>query len=147
MRIQGHLRDHPLPDLLARLSDRRETGCLRIEFEPEPAFFYFRDGQLVDARMSFLKGFAAVHLAFSRAKAAFDFDNAVEPPASAITDENERLLLSGILRVKLSNVVEAEPLSSAPVKEVASSSDPDENPVSPIVSPPALEQTTNQSMP
>ena len=113
MKIQGHLRDYPLTDLLEILANRHESGCLRIEFEPEPALLYFSSGQLVDARMSFLKGFAAVHLAFSRAEARFDFDNEVTPPASAIIDENERMLLSGMLKVRLSGYdeFEAAPIS------------------------------------
>jgi hypothetical protein len=97
--------------------------------------------------MSFLKGFAAIHLAFSRAKAAFDFDNAVEPPTSSITDENERLLLSGILRVNLSHVDATGTHPTAQVEEVAASSSGGVNPISPIVSEPVLEKATNVVMP
>jgi hypothetical protein len=114
MKIQGHLHDYPLSDLLEILANRQESGCLRIEFEPEPALFYFNRGLLVDARMSFLKGFPAVHLALSRAEASFCFDNTVAPPELAIIDENERLLLSGILKVKLSGNVEFTPALAPP---------------------------------
>jgi hypothetical protein len=110
MKIQGHLRDYPLNDLLEILANRQESGCLKIEFEPEPALFYFNKGQLVDARMSFLKGFPAVHLAFSRAEAPFDFDNQVSPPESAIINENERALLSGMLKLRLDGEDQAEAL-------------------------------------
>jgi hypothetical protein len=111
MKIQGHLRDYPLDDLLEILVNRHESGCLRIEFEPEPALLYFDNGTLVDADMSFLRGFPAVHLAFSRAEAPFAFDNQVPPPAVANIDENERQLLSEMLKVRLSGESKPEEIT------------------------------------
>jgi hypothetical protein len=140
MKIQGHLRDYPLHDLLEILANRRETGCLRIEFEPEPALFYFNRGQLVDARMSFLKGFPAVHLAFSRAEAAFDFDNQIAPPEAAIIDENERALLSGILKLQLDGDIKVEtppPALSNSAAILARQFSISDEPKPPAVEPPA----------
>ncbi|HLE62293.1 MAG TPA: DUF4388 domain-containing protein, partial [Pyrinomonadaceae bacterium] len=101
MKIQGHLRDYPLPILLEVLADRHESGCLRIAFEPEPAILYFRRGQLVDARMSLLEGSAAINLALSMGQAPFNFDNDIVPPQSII-DNHDRAILSRLIGVRLS---------------------------------------------
>jgi hypothetical protein len=109
MKIQGHLRDYPLPVLLEVLADRHESGCLRIAFEPEPAILYFRRGQLVDARMSLLEGFAAINLALSMEQAPFNFDNDIVPPQSVI-DNHDRAILSRLIGVRLTAENETEPV-------------------------------------
>ncbi|HEY6122942.1 MAG TPA: DUF4388 domain-containing protein [Pyrinomonadaceae bacterium] len=98
MKTDGHLRDTPLPVLCKILADAAESGCLRIDYKPEPAFFHFNKGVLVGARMNYLSGFAAVHVAISRPDVAFFFDRDVAPPETTITD-GERLLLSRVLEV------------------------------------------------
>ena len=109
MKIQGHLRDYPLPMLLEVLADRHESGCLRIAFEPEPAILYFRRGQLVDARMSLLEGAAAINLALSMEQAPFNFDNDIVPPQSVINN-HERAILSRLIGVRLTAENETEPV-------------------------------------
>jgi uncharacterized protein DUF4388 len=103
MKIQGHLSDCPLPDLLAMLANRGESGCLQVGFKPVPGIFYFKDGKLVQARMGRLEGFSAVNVAFSMAEAPFHFDNLVLPEESTINDQNERHLLSGLLGIRVSD--------------------------------------------
>src|SRR6266498_544781 len=96
MKVQGHLRDYPLSDLFKILDSRHESGCLRIEFDPQPALLYFNSGQPVDARMADLEGFPAIQLACSKDTAPFVFDNAIVPPSSTIFGDNERVLLSQV---------------------------------------------------
>ena len=81
MKVQGHLRDYPLTDLFKILDSRHESGCLRIEFDLQPALLYFNSGQLVDARIADLEGFPAIQLACSKGTAPFVFDNDIVPPA------------------------------------------------------------------
>lgn len=120
MKIEGHLRDYPLPALLEVLADRRESGCLRIAFEPEPATLLFRCGQLVDARISLLQGSAAINLALSMDTAPFDFDNEIVPPRGAI-DSHERTIMSRLLGMRLTveDAAETEihPMPDEPVTE------------------------------
>jgi hypothetical protein len=96
MKVQGHLRDYPLTDLFKILDSRHESGCLRIEFDLQPALLYFNSGQLVDARIADLEGFPAIQLACSKGTAPFVFDNAIVPPSSTIFNDNERVLLTQV---------------------------------------------------
>jgi len=100
MKIQGHLRDYPLQTLIEVLAHRRESGRLRIAFEPEPAILHFLQGQLVDARMSNLEGSAAINLALSLEGAPFDFDSEFQPRKSQI-GIHERAMISRLLGVQL----------------------------------------------
>jgi len=105
MKIQGHLRDYPLQTLIEVLAHRRETGRLRIAFEPEPATLHFLEGQLVDARMSNLEGSAAINLALSLEGAPFDFDSEIQPRKSQI-GSHERAMISRLLGVQLNLSIE-----------------------------------------
>ncbi len=82
MKINGHLQDFSLQDLLKILTNLRESGCLTIDFQPEPGVFYFSRGQLVEGRLSDKEGQDAIKLALSLPKATFQFDDDVEIPKS-----------------------------------------------------------------
>ena len=82
MKINGHLQDFSLQDLLRILTNLRESGCLKIDFQPEPGVFYFSRGQLVEGRLLEAKGDAAIKLALSLPNASFQFDDDVEIPES-----------------------------------------------------------------
>ena len=82
MKINGHLQDFSLQELLKILTNLRESGCLTIDFQPEPAVFYFSRGQLVEGRLLETKGQDAISLAFSLPNASFQFDDDVEIPES-----------------------------------------------------------------
>lgn len=147
MKIQGHLQDYPLSELIEILANRGESGCLRIQFDPQPAFFYFKSGQLVEARMSHLKGFAAIHLAFSRAKAPFDFDNCIIPPELSINDENERLLLTNVLGLKLGGESEGSLFEVVPRPiATARSEDVIQQPVTEPPVPPTTKRLTDSGI-
>jgi len=84
MKINGHLQDFSLSDLLKILTNLRESGCLTIDFQPEPGVFYFNRGQLVEGRLGDARAEAAVQLALSLPKTSFQFDDDVEPPESLV---------------------------------------------------------------
>src|SRR3982074_131149 len=98
MKLQGHLAEYPLRDLLNIFTNRRETGRLQIDFESAPGIFHFKEGKLIDARVGPLEGFSAVNLAFSLAEASFHFDALATAPEATINDPNERLLLTRLLK-------------------------------------------------
>ena len=135
MNTQGHLRDTPLPALFKSLADQAVSGCLRIEFQPEPALFHFRKGWLVDARMAYLHGLAAVHVAISRPDAAFSFDGDVVPPESAINDESERLMLTRVLGIQVGT------------ETIAAGARPDSQPVTPLKVDPIEADLINSTQP
>jgi hypothetical protein len=103
MRLQGHLRDYPLRDLLTIFTNRRETGRLQIDFESVPGIFHFKDGRLINARVGPFEGFSAVNLAFSLSEASFHFDALETAPEVTINDPNERLMLSRLLGFPLAD--------------------------------------------
>src|SRR3954447_13038939 len=47
--MEGHLRDHPLVELIHEISDARLSGALRLAFERVKAVVYFERGQVVAA--------------------------------------------------------------------------------------------------
>src|SRR6266702_3395423 len=125
MKVQGHLRDYSLTDLFKILDSRHESGCLRIEFDLQPALFYFNSGQLVDARIADLKGFPAIQLACSRDTAPFVFDNSIVPPSSTSFNDNERVLLTKVFGLvpngkpqpdRISRERQAAPCESVPAR-------------------------------
>ncbi len=127
MKVQGHLRDYPLTDLFKILDSRHESGCLRIEFDLQPALLYFNSGQLVDARIADLEGFPAIQLACSKGTAPFVFDNAIVPPSSTIVCDIERLLLTQVFGLvpndkpqpdQISRERQAAPCESDPARPI-----------------------------
>jgi hypothetical protein len=98
MKIQGHLREYPLPMLLEVLADRHESGCLSIAFEPEPATFHFKSGQLVAGRFSMARGQAAIDLALEMSQAPFEFDNEMPMPVANSNDPAKLDKNSGMIQ-------------------------------------------------
>ena len=103
MRLQGHLTDYPLRDLLTIFHSRRETGRLQVDFESAPGIFHFKDGRLINARVGPFEGFSAVNLAFSLSEAPFHFDALDTAPEATINDPHERLMLSRLLGFPLAD--------------------------------------------
>src|SRR5256884_567351 len=115
MRLEGHLTDYPLRDLLTILSNRRETGRLQIDFESASGTFHFKDGKLIDARVGPLEGFSAVNLALSLAEAPFHFEALATAPEPTINNPSERLMLTRLLKIRVEDGVKSdsrEPLPS-----------------------------------
>ncbi len=103
MKVQGHLTEYPLRDLLTILTKRRETGRLQIDFESGPGIFHLKDGKLIDARVGPLVGFSAVNLAFSLTEAPFHFDTLTTAPEATISVPSQRLILTQLLGIWVSD--------------------------------------------
>lgn len=101
MRLQGHLAEYPLRDLLAILTRRRETGQLRIDFKPAPGIFDFKDGKLISARLGHREGYSAVRLAFSLSEASFLFDTDATAPEVTINDFGRGLITNLLLGISV----------------------------------------------
>jgi hypothetical protein len=115
MRLQGHLTEYPLRDLLTILTNRRETGRLQIDFESAAGVFHFKDGKLIGARVGPLEGFSAVNLALSLAEAQFHFEALATAPEPTINNPSERLMLTRLLNIRVEDGVKSdsrEPLPS-----------------------------------
>src|SRR5438132_696465 len=108
MRLQGHLTEYPLRDLLTILADRCETGRLQIDFESAPGTFHFKDGKLIGARVGPLEGFSAVNLALSLAEAPFHFEALATAPEPTINNPSERLMLTRLLNIRVEDCVNSD---------------------------------------
>ncbi len=108
MRLEGHLVEYPLRDLLTIFTNRRETGRLQIDFESAPGIFHFKDGKLIGARVCPLEGFSAVNLAFSLAEAPFHFEALATAPEPTINDPSERLMLARLLNIRVQDGVNSD---------------------------------------
>lgn len=106
MRLQGHLKEYPLRDLLTILIKRRETGQLQIDFESGPGVFHFKEGKLISTRLGPLEGFSAVKSAFSLAESSFDFDTQASPPEVTISDFSRALIMSQLLGIHMNDLGE-----------------------------------------
>jgi len=93
MSMNETAKNYGLPDVIASLCKSGSTGRLQINAGSTRGAFFFKDGQLVDARVGTLIGFAAVNLAVSSGAIVLNFDSSIEPPAPRFTDPNERRLL------------------------------------------------------
>ena len=85
--------DYGIVDVVVSLCKNGRTGRLQINVGSKRGVFFFNDGQLVDARIGTLTGFAAVNLAISCEATVLNFDSSIEPPAPRFNDPNERELL------------------------------------------------------
>lgn len=92
MTLTGHLDDYPLGDLIEIFRHRHETGCLKVAYQEAPGFIYFKNGEIVDARVGTpsslqrLSGTAAVKLALTLPSAPFEFTARIESPRHAIDE-------------------------------------------------------------
>ncbi|PWT91048.1 MAG: hypothetical protein C5B55_08695 [Blastocatellia bacterium] len=90
--LTGHLRDYPLPDLVGILRHQRKTGRLTIEYPKGPAFFFFNEGEVVDAQMKDLTGLQAICVARAQPDSAFNFNPLVRPSRRSIEPSLERVV-------------------------------------------------------
>jgi hypothetical protein len=80
-------------DIIKILATNQETGRLEMKAGTTEGAFYFRNGQLVDARVGHLAGFQAVNAVASMRNARFHFDPTVTPPQLSSITPNERVVL------------------------------------------------------
>jgi hypothetical protein len=100
MSIEGNLKDYPFLDVIAMLSNKKETGRLQIDFNSGQGSFYFDKGELSAARVGALTGFSAVNVALSMEGTHFRFDSGILIEEAHFSDDNERLLLNSLLGVR-----------------------------------------------
>jgi Domain of unknown function (DUF4388) len=80
-------------DVIKILSTNGETGKLDISVGKTDGAFFFKNGQLVDARVGDLTGFRAVNAVASMRDARFTFDPSISPPIASSITPNERVVL------------------------------------------------------
>ena len=80
-------------DEIGRLSAKGETGRLRITTGMTEGELFFKNGQLVDARLGDLTAFNAINAVASIPDVSFTFNPAITPPAYSSMTPSERILL------------------------------------------------------
>ena len=108
MKVQGHLSEYPLRDLLTILINRRETARLEVDFESVPGIFHLKDGELRGAPVGPLQGFAAVNLALSLPETSFHFETLTTAPEATINDPIERLMLTRLLDLQVDDATDGD---------------------------------------
>jgi len=88
--LTGHLRDHPLSDLVGILRHQRKTGRLLIEYAKGPAILFFHEGDLVDAKVNGLSGLQAICFALGQPPASFNFNPLIQPTQRTIEKSLQR---------------------------------------------------------
>ncbi|HKY42166.1 MAG TPA: DUF4388 domain-containing protein [Pyrinomonadaceae bacterium] len=89
----GKTRDSGILDLIRILSTNGATGRLDISAGATEGMVFFKDGQLVDARVGHLRGFPAVNAVASIRDARFNFDATAVPPLVSSITASERVVL------------------------------------------------------
>ena len=87
---------HPgnsLRAMIEIISSKRESGRLEIKASANSGAFFFKEGELLDARLGSLTGFQAVNAALSVRDARFAFDPSSPMPISSSITPNERVVL------------------------------------------------------
>ena len=87
------LRDSGILDVIRTLSSNGESGRLSMSTGTTDGIFFFRNGQLVDARVGNLTGFQAINAAASMPGSTFSFDPYIAPPSFSSITANERVVL------------------------------------------------------
>lgn len=82
--LTGHLSNYPLSDIVGILRHQKKTGRLLIEYPKGPATFFFKEGELIDARLNDLSGLQAICVAVAQPDAAFNFNPLVPVPRRSI---------------------------------------------------------------
>ena len=88
--LTGHLGNYPLSDLVGILRHQRKSGRLLIEYSKGPATFFFKNGELIDARMNDLTGLQAICVALAQPEASFNFNPLIQSPRRSIDPSLQR---------------------------------------------------------
>jgi hypothetical protein len=80
-------------DVIKILSTNSESGKLDINVGKTEGAFFFKKGQLVDARVGDLTGFRAVNALASMRDVRFSFDPSINAPRVSSITPNERVVL------------------------------------------------------
>ena len=87
------LHDTGILDVIKILSANGANGRLDITAGTTEGAVFFKDGQLVDARVGHLTGFPAVNAVASIRDARFNFDPSFDPPLVSSITPSERVVL------------------------------------------------------
>ena len=99
MALTGQLSDMSLAELIEFFSNQRKTGRLKVDYHHGHGVFFFKEGELVDARVGSLSGAEAIYLALTLPNAAFDFSADFEPPRRSIEQSWKHVVLEGLRRL------------------------------------------------
>lgn len=89
----GKTRDSGILDVIKILATNGASGRLDITAGATEGVVFFKDGQLVDARVGHLRGFPAVNAVASIRDARFNFDPTAVPPLMSSITPSERVVL------------------------------------------------------
>ena len=94
--LTGHLKEYPLSDVFGILRHQRKTGRLLIDYPASPCAFFFKDGELVDARMGAMEGLQAILLATNMPDSPFNFNPLIQPSEHSVNNSLRKLALGMI---------------------------------------------------
>lgn len=108
------LHDTGILDVIKILSANGANGRLDITAGTTEGAVFFKDGQLVDARVGHLTGFPAVNAVASIRDARFNFDPSFDPPLVSSITPSERVVLKKFFGIETfdSNVTQDEDVYS-----------------------------------
>jgi hypothetical protein len=103
MPLQGDLSEFSLADIIQLVDLSKQTGGVRIVGErggkSAEGWIYFRDGQVISARLGRLPPEESLYALFTLPAGEFVFEEDVDLPSRDITSSNEKLIIEGIRRV------------------------------------------------
>lgn len=103
MPLQGDLSEFSLPDIIQLVDLSKQTGAVHIAGEmggrKVEGWIYFRNGQVISARLGRLPPLEALYTLFTLPAGSFIFEEGVDLPPREITVSNEALIIEGIRRV------------------------------------------------
>ncbi len=103
MPLQGDLSEFGLADIIQLVDLSKQTGGVHILGElggkEAEGWVYFRNGQVISARVGRLAAEEALYTLFALASGSFIFEEGVELPRQDIEGSNETLIIEGIRRL------------------------------------------------
>ena len=98
--MEKPIRDHGILDEIGTIYSKGESGRLRITTGMTEGALFFKNGQLVAARLGNLTGFNAINAVASIPDASFTFNPAIAPPPESSMTPSERILLKDFFGIE-----------------------------------------------
>lgn len=102
MPLQGDLSEFGLADIIQLVDLSKQTGAVHIVAELRgkeiEGWIYFRNGQVISARLGRLSAREALFTLFTLPAGAFVFEEGVDLPPRELNASNEKLIIEGIRR-------------------------------------------------
>ncbi len=99
MALQGNLRDMGVADLIQQTCQDRKSAFLTIRHDNSVASLYFKEGQVVHAKMGLQSGEEIVYRILAWEDGSFSLENDIEPPMTSIQRSWSGLLMEGARRL------------------------------------------------